>query len=145
MQWERPPAIFARTALTSDGWQQDVLIRIDGNGFISGIEKTAPAAGVPVFDLVLPGMSNVHSHAFQRAMVGLTERASGSGKDNFWSWREVMYDFLGKLTPEMVESVARAFYIELLKQGYTAVGEFHYLHNDINGKPYAGNGIRRRR
>jgi len=134
MQWERPSAVFARKALTSQGWQHDVRIDIDARGIISSIKK---GSGTPAFDLVLPGMANVHSHAFQRAMVGLTEHASAGGKDNFWSWREVMYKFLGQLTPEHIETIARAFYIDLLKHGYTAVGEFHYLHNDVSGKPYA--------
>lgn len=136
MQWERPKTVFARKALTGQGWEQDVCISID-NDVIIHIEKSAVPAGVPSFDLVLPGMANVHSHAFQRAMVGLTEQASSSGKDNFWSWREVMYKFLDQLTPEHVEIIARAFYIDCLKHGYTAVGEFHYLHNDISGKSYA--------
>ncbi|NBO19572.1 MAG: formimidoylglutamate deiminase [Proteobacteria bacterium] len=134
MQWETPGVVCARHALTAEGWQQDVAIRISG-GVITAIEP-APA-GAKAFDLLLPGMANVHSHAFQRAMVGLTEFASAEGKDNFWSWREVMYHFLETLTPEDVERVARQFYIELLEQGYTAVGEFHYLHNDSKGRPYA--------
>ena len=138
MQWKRYASLFARKALTANGWQQDVEIRIDQNGFISGITANAsPATDAPVFDLLLPGMANVHSHAFQRAMAGLTEFASGSGRDNFWSWREVMYRFTQRLAPEHIEIIARAFYIELLKNGYTSVGEFHYLHNDVNGKSYA--------
>lgn len=138
MQRERSPALFARKAFTSEGWQENVLIAVDGGGMITGVEKTsAPPAGTPSFDLILPGMSNVHSHAFQRAMAGLTEIASGKGKENFWSWREAMYGFTQNLTPEQIETIARALYIELLKQGYTAVGEFHYVHHDANGKPYA--------
>jgi formimidoylglutamate deiminase len=138
MQWERPNALFARKALTSQGWQRDVLIGIGSDGTIAGIEKAAKAPpGAPVFDLVLPGMANVHSHAFQRAMAGLTEITSGKGRDNFWSWRETMYGFTRKLTPEHIEAIARALYIDLLKHGYTAVGEFHYVHHDGNGKPYA--------
>ncbi len=137
MQWERPKAVFAKQALTAQGWQQDVLISIGTDGMIADVQKAKAPAGTPTFPLVLPGMSNVHSHAFQRAMAGLTEYTGGAGRDNFWSWREVMYDFLEKLTPEHIEGIARRFYIELLKGGYTAVGEFHYLHNDSSGKPYA--------
>lgn len=134
MQWETPGVVCARHALTAEGWRQDVAIRI-GGGAVTAIGP-APA-GAAMFDVLLPGMANVHSHAFQRAMAGLTEFASAEGRDNFWNWREVMYHFLEILTPEDVERVARQFYIELLKQGYTAVGEFHYLHNDSKGHPYA--------
>ncbi len=138
MQWKRYTSLFARKALTAHGWQRDVEIRIDPQGFISGITAHASLSReTPAFDLLLPGMANVHSHAFQRAMAGLTEFSSGSGRDNFWSWREVMYRFTRTLTPEHMEIIARAFYIELLKCGYTSVGEFHYIHNDAEGKPYA--------
>ncbi len=138
MQWKRYTSVFAHKALTAHGWQHDVLIAIDAHGNIAGIKpNTKPSPETPMFDLILPGMGNVHSHAFQRAMAGLTEFASGEGRDNFWSWREVMYKFTHKLTPEHIEIIARAFYIELLKNGYTSVGEFHYLHHDAEGKPYA--------
>lgn len=137
MQWESPTAIFAEQALTSAGWQQDVLIAVK-NGHISSVTPNSqPPAGVPRFPVLLPGMADVHSHAFQRAMAGLTERTGGKADDNFWSWREVMYDFLGRFTPDDVERIARELYMELLAHGYTTVGEFHYLHNDINGKHYA--------
>jgi formimidoylglutamate deiminase len=81
-------------------------------------------------------MSNVHSHAFQRAMAGLTER-SGPGGDNFWAWRDLMYRFLERITPEDNKVIATQLYIEMLKSGYTSVGEFHYLHHDENGQAYA--------
>lgn len=138
MQRERPIALFAAAALTAQGWQRDVLITIGGDGTITSVTAGSKApAGILRFDLLLPGMGNVHTHAFQRAMAGLAEVASGKGQDNFWSWREVMYRFALKLTPEEVETTARNLYIELLKRGYTAVGEFHYLHHDPDGKPYA--------
>ena len=138
MQWETPPVIFARTAFTADGWQRDVTLHIAADGTIAALTPdSGPPAAAPAFDLVLPGMSNVHSHAFQRAMGGLTEIASGAGRDNFWSWREVMYAFTHRLTPEHIEAIAQAFYIDLLKRGYTSVGEFHYMHHDADGTPYA--------
>ena len=84
----------------------------------------------------LPGMVNLHSHAFQRGMAGLAERA-GSGDDSFWTWREVMYRFLDHLTPDDVEVIATMAYVEMLEAGYTRVCEFHYLHHDIDGAPYA--------
>lgn len=138
MQWERPQQLFARAALTHHGWQENVLVEMDTTGLISRVTPNAQMpAGIPSFDLLLPGMSNVHSHAFQRAMAGLTETAGGSNDDNFWSWRQVMYRFKQRLKPSHVEAIAQYLYIELLKQGYTAVGEFHYLHNDASGTPYA--------
>jgi formimidoylglutamate deiminase len=137
VQWERPQRLFGRRVLTDRGWQRDVLITLK-DGLIADIAPVA-AMGPEVltFDVLLPGMANVHSHAFQRAMAGLTESASQDGCDNFWTWRELMYAFARALTPDQVETIARVLYIELLKHGYTAVGEFHYLHNDLAGKPYA--------
>lgn len=132
-------SIFAAQTLTVEGWQQNVRIDIV-EGIVTAI--TPVAMGAAQYDLVLAGMPNVHSHAFQRAMAGLTEhRSSPVGgvspqEDNFWSWREVMYRFLERLTPEHIEIIAQAFYIELLKSGYTAIGEFHYLHHDAAGNPY---------
>jgi formimidoylglutamate deiminase len=84
----------------------------------------------------LPGMINLHSHAFQRGMAGLTERA-GMGEDSFWTWREVMYRFIDRLTPDDVEAIAAMAYVEMLEAGYTRVCEFHYLHHDLDGRPYA--------
>lgn len=135
MQWERLNQLFARKVLTAEGWQEDVRITIDEVGNIASIE---PNHDMPTGAacLLVPGMNNVHSHVFQRAMVGLTETASGEGKDNFWSWREVMYAFTRTLTPESIEATARALYIDLLKNGYTGVGEFHYMHHDPSGTPY---------
>src|SRR5207344_2713523 len=84
----------------------------------------------------LPGLPNLHCHAFQRGMAGLAERR-GPAHDSFWTWREVMYRFLGSLTPDDVESIAAFAYMQMLEAGFTAVGEFHYLHHDIDGRPYA--------
>ena len=84
----------------------------------------------------LPGMVNLHSHAFQRGMAGLAERA-GTGDDSFWTWRDVMYRFLDHLTPDDVEAIATLAYVEMLEAGFTRVVEFHYLHHDANGRPYA--------
>ncbi len=134
MQWERPKALFARTALTDAGWQRDVLISIGADGTIASIQAGAKMpVGTPGFDLLLPGMSNVHSHAFQRAFAGLAETSSGK-EDHFWSWREAMYGFAEKITPEQMQEIAHTLYVGLLKQGYTSVGEFHYVHHDVNGK-----------
>ena len=132
--------LFAPTALLPDGWADNVLIEIDRDGWIVGVDgfKAAPPDEKDVETVVgalVPGMPNVHSHAFQRAMAGLTERAGGK-KDNFWSWRETMYRFLLDLTPEDMEAIAAQTYVEMLKAGYTTVGEFHYIHHSRQGRPY---------
>jgi formimidoylglutamate deiminase len=85
---------------------------------------------------LLPGMANLHSHAFQRAMAGLTE-VRATPDDDFWTWRELMYQFVARLTPADAQAIATHLYIEMLMHGYTAVAEFHYVHNHANGKPYA--------
>lgn len=132
--------IFAPTALLPDGWADNVLIECDKEGWIIGVDsfKSAqhghPDAEVAAGPLVA-GMPNVHSHAFQRAIAGLTERASGK-KDNFWSWRETMYRFLSHIEPEDMEALAAQVYVEMLKAGYTTVGEFHYIHHQPDGQPY---------
>lgn len=138
MQWERPHHLFAARALTAQGWQEGVLVEIDRAGLIAGVKaETHPPDRALCFDLLLPGMSNVHSHAFQRAIAGLAESAAASGKDNFWTWREAMYGVALRISPEQHEAIAHYLYIELLKQGYTSVGEFHYLHHDVDGRPYS--------
>ena len=87
-------------------------------------------------DLRLPGIPNLHSHAFQRAMAGLTERRTNPA-DSFWTWRELMYRFAARITPESLHAIASQLYVEMLEAGYTTVCEFHYLHHQPNGKPYA--------
>ena len=128
--------VFAKEALLADGWRRDVLIEIEGD-LIVGVTPDSVVNDAEVANgAVVPGMPNLHSHAFQRAMAGLTER-SGPGGDNFWSWRELMYRFLERITPEDNEAIATQLYIEMLKSGYTSVAEFHYLHHDEQGLPYA--------
>jgi formimidoylglutamate deiminase len=116
---------FAREALLPSGWAKDVLLSVD-QGEIVAVEAGAAGAN-PLAGPVLPGMANLHSHAFQRAMAGLTE-ARGPAGDDFWSWRELMYRFVERLTPDQAQVIAHQLYIELLRQGYTAVAEFHYVH-----------------
>ncbi len=130
------PALFAETALLPDGWAERVRIDWDAAGAITSVTPNAAQGRAERADALLPGMANVHCHAFQRAMAGLTERAGPEG-DDFWSWREVMYRFLAKLDPDQIEAIAAQLYVEMLKAGYTAVAEFHYLHNDPAGRPYA--------
>ena len=120
---------FARDALLPDGWAKNVRIAIDAAGNIaSATAGSAPGKGDALAGPVLPGMANLHSHAFQRAMAGLTE-VRAAPDDDFWSWRELMYRFLQRLTPAQAHAVAGHLYIEMLKHGYTAVGEFHYVHD----------------
>ena len=128
--------LFAKEVLLPDGWQRDVLIEIEGD-LITRVTPNAVANGAEVAaGAAIPGMPNLHSHAFQRAMAGLSERSGPSG-DNFWAWREQMYRFLERITPEDNEVIATQLYIEMLKSGYTSVAEFHYLHHDERGNPYA--------
>jgi formimidoylglutamate deiminase len=133
-----PRAVFAPTALLPDGWAEQVLIAFDRTGTVTSIKTgvTAPADADHCRGPVLPGMPNLHSHAFQRAMAGLAEVALNL-EDSFWTWRDLMYRLVGRLTPDQVEDIARYLYIDMLKGGYTAVAEFHYLHHDLDGKPYA--------
>ena len=127
--------LFAESALLPSGWARDVRVSIDRDGTIASIETDAePGNAERAAGPILPGMPNLHSHAFQRAMAGLAERASG---DDFWSWRNAMYRFLAVLEPEDIRAIAAQLYLEMVKAGYTAVGEFHYLHHDCNGSPYA--------
>ena len=123
------------------GWAASVKIEVDGQGWITAVEPNAESAALALgcdtlAGPVLPGMPNLHSHAFQRAMAGLAERSSGGGSD-FWGWRKVMYGFLAALQPEDVAAIASQLYLEMARQGYTSVGEFHYLHHDPQGAPYA--------
>ena len=130
-------SVFAAHALLPEGWARDVRLEVDEAGQLTRVAAdAAPEGAQTVAGPVIPGVPNLHSHAFQRAMAGLGERASGAG-DSFWTWREVMYRFLDRLTPEQVEAIAAQLYVEMLKAGYTAVGEFHYLHHDPEGRPYA--------
>lgn len=129
-------AIFAELALLPGGWAHDVRIGADASGtIVDVITGAAPDGAVHAKGALLPGMPNVHSHAFQRAMAGEAER--GSGNADFWSWRDVMYRFAARITPEHLEPVATQLYVEMLQAGYTSVVEFHYLHHDPDGRPYA--------
>ena len=128
---------YAEHALLPDGWATRVRLDVDAGGSISAVLANADAAGAErLSGPLLPGMPNLHSHAFQRAMAGLGE-VRGSPDDDFWNWRELMYKFAGRITPQQSMAVARHLYIEMLKSGYTAVAEFHYVHNDPTGQPYA--------
>ena len=122
------------SALTSSGWQKDVVVSVDETGMIESVEAGAKG-GTLIKGIAIPAIPNVHSHAHQRLMVGLAEKA-GPGADSFWTWREVMYGFALKLSPDDLEAVAAQAYVEMLKSGFSCVGEFQYLHHQPGGSPY---------
>ncbi|MDU9391680.1 formimidoylglutamate deiminase [Pseudomonas sp. zfem002] len=128
---------FAERALLPGGWAENVRIEVGADGLLTSIQADASSDGAEkLAGPLLPGMPNLHSHAFQRAMAGLAEVA-GNPNDSFWTWRELMYRLVGKISPEQLQVIARQLYIEMLKAGYTSVAEFHYVHHDPQGKPYA--------
>ena len=130
------PSFFAPRALLPTGWADDVLFEVDARGDISAV-RTGAAAGMAerLPGPVLPGLADLHSHAFQRAMAGLGERAGPQG-DSFWSWRDIMYSFIRRMAPRDIEAVATQLYVELVRHGFTSVCEFHYVHNDFDGERY---------
>ncbi|PXA84862.1 formimidoylglutamate deiminase [Nostoc sp. 3335mG] len=128
--------VFAEAALLESGWEKGVRILVE-HGMVQSIETgVAAQPGDDVHALIVPGMANLHSHAFQRAMAGLAEMR-GPAEDSFWSWRTVMYRFALAILPDQIEAVAAQLYMEMLEAGFTRVGEFHYLHHDRDGRPYA--------
>lgn len=128
--------LFFDQALLPSGWARNVRVCVDG-GVIAAIDENAVlAAEDEHFDCVLPGLPNLHSHAFQRGMAGLAE-IRGPKADSFWTWREIMYHFVGKLTPDQLRDIAALAFMEMLEAGFTRVGEFHYLHHDTDGRPFA--------
>lgn len=127
--------IWAKEALTAEGWRRDVAVTVDAEGRIESVTPGAPQDGVAVGALI-PAPANLHSHAFQRAMAGMTERRGPSGRDSFWTWRELMYRFLEQLTPDDVAAIAALVQVEMLEAGYAAIGEFHYLHHAPGGAAY---------
>lgn len=130
-------AFFAERALLPSGWADNVRLEVSNAGVITHIATDAEASGAERIDgPLLPGMPNLHSHAFQRAMAGLAEVA-GNPNDSFWTWRDLMYRLVGQISPQQLGVIARQLYIEMLKGGFTSVAEFHYVHQDTSGRPYA--------
>jgi formimidoylglutamate deiminase len=123
-------------ALLPEGWQRAVRLTI-ASGRIAKIDVAAEKTrGDEVHTVAIPGMPNLHSHAFQRGIAGLAETRGPSG-DSFWTWRELMYSFVARLNPDQLEAIAAMAFAEMLESGFTRVGEFHYLHRDVDGTPYA--------
>ena len=130
-----PRALRFEALLVGDGWWRDARLETDGAGRIVALQpRSADAACEQVAGWTVPGVPNLHSHAFQRALAGLAE---AEGPDSFWSWREVMYRLAALPGPDEVEAIALQLYVELMKAGFTCVGEFHYLHHPPDGGRYA--------
>ncbi|MDP6319825.1 MAG: formimidoylglutamate deiminase [SAR324 cluster bacterium] len=130
--------IFVGLALTPEGWCKNVRVTVDEVGRISAVEagvEANPDDQNLTNRILLPALSNLHSHSFQRAMSGLTEKRLEK-RDSFWSWRELMYSFLEHLNPEQIEAIAALVFMEMLECGYASVGEFHYVHHQYGGKQY---------
>ena len=131
--------LWFESALLPQGWATGARLTV-ADGRIARIEAdTAPADADERHAIGVPGMPNVHSHAFQRGLAGLTERRGPTG-DSFWTWRELMYRFVERLDPEGLEAIAALAYAEMLEGGFTHVGEFHYLHHDPAGTAFANPG-----
>ena len=135
----KPLSLHAPLVLLGDGWTRDARVTIRADGRILDVERgVRPESGDRNLAgrVLLPAPANLHSHAFQRALAGRTQRR-GPGDDTFWSWRQLMYRFLERLTPEMVGAIAAQAQLEMCEAGYASVGEFHYLHHAPGGQPYA--------
>src|SRR3984957_6224209 len=134
-----------KSVLLSRGWARDAIVGVSDEGVITEIDDApadGPAGGRPGnpeterFDgIVVPGMSNAHSHAFQRGMAGNTEYRS-SARDSFWTWRSAMYALANRIDPDDLQILATQRFVEMLRSGYTSVAEFHYLHRQKDGAPY---------
>jgi formimidoylglutamate deiminase len=129
-----------KAALLEKQWLSPAFIGVDNTGLVDYLSDHHPGPNVKietVNGILFPGFQNGHSHAFQYAMAGMAERHAEGTSDDFWSWREAMYQCALGMDPDQVQAVATTLYIEMLKKGYTHVAEFHYLHHDKNGKPYS--------
>jgi formimidoylglutamate deiminase len=128
--------LYADQVLTAEGWRHSVRLELR-SGRIATLQTDVQAQpGDERHAILVPALGNLHSHAFQRGMAGLAEIA-GDAADSFWSWRDVMYRFALRMNPEQLEAVAAQAYVEMLEAGFGRVGEFHYLHHDVDGGPYA--------
>lgn len=130
--------VRARQALLPEGWRRDVTIGIADDGRIASVAFGEPVAAEAFqVEALVPAPANSHSHAFQRAMAGLTERRGDDPSDSFWTWRRLMYRFVDALTPDQVEAIAAFVQMEMLEAGYAANVEFHYVHHQPDGTPYS--------
>lgn len=139
--------LFAQRAWLSQEqtWQDNVRFHWDEQGTLTQVETQATAnAFEKQVGFVLPGMINLHSHSFQRAMAGMTEIA-GDTPDSFWTWRDLMYRYALAISPEQIQAIAAQLYSEGLRHGYTSVCEFHYVHRDPQGAMYSDSALMAKR
>jgi formimidoylglutamate deiminase len=132
-------SLWFESALLPSGWARGVRLTASVGRIEHLSTDTRPQPGDERHAIALPGLANVHSHAFQRGLAGLTERRA-AGEDSFWSWRELMYRFIERIGPEELEAISALCFAEMLEGGFTHVGEFHYLHHDCEGRPFADRG-----
>ncbi|MCG7520572.1 formimidoylglutamate deiminase [Ruegeria sp. Ofav3-42] len=128
-------SIHAKTALLGSDWVSNLRVEIEHGQILNVQTGTSALRGDTQVDVLLPALGNLHSHAFQRAMAGMTE-VRAAGRESFWTWRTLMYRFLDKLTPDHVEAIAALVFMEMQEAGYSSVGEFHYVHHEPGGTPY---------
>ena len=128
--------IFAKLALLENGWAENVRLVVDQAKIKAITAGAEPMAGDVRVDALLPALANLHSHSFQRAMAGMTEFRA-RGRDSFWTWRDLMYRFVNRISPEQLEAIAALVFVEMQEAGYAAVGEFHYVHHQKGGAAYA--------
>lgn len=127
---------YFKRAWLPNGWADNVKLEIGSDGTIRKVEKSVSDHPPERFTgTVIPGMPNIHSHAFQRAMAGLAEHQT-SAADSFWTWRETMYRFANRVSPQDLYHIASQLYVEMLQAGFTSVAEFHYIHHQPDGAPY---------
>ena len=132
-------SLWFESALLPCGWARGVRLTASAGRIEHLSTDTRPQPGDERHAIALPGLANVHSHAFQRGLAGLTERRA-AGEDSFWSWRELMYRFVERIGPEELEAISALCFAEMLEAGFTHVGEFHYLHHDFDGRQFANPG-----
>jgi len=128
--------INAKQALLPEGWVNDVSVEIGKDGRIANVSSGIKSEATHHIEILLPAPVNAHSHAFQRAMAGLTEHRGPNPNDTFWTWRQLMFKFLNQLEPHHIEAITAFVQMEMLEAGYSTSVEFHYLHHQPNGMPY---------
>lgn len=128
--------IFGRDVLLPGGWRKNVAVTIEDGRITAVAAGSTPDRDDTYVPILLPALSNLHSHTFQRGMAGMTERR-GASRDSFWTWRDVMYRFIDHLTPQDIEAIAAMAFVEMQESGFAAVAEFHYVHHQSGGKSYA--------
>src|SRR6202048_1492526 len=132
-------SLWFESALLPHGWANHVRVTAADGRIECVTADVDPNDTDERLDVGIPGVPNLHSHAFQRGIAGLTERRGLEG-DSFWTWRELMYQFVERINPDEMEAIAAFAYAQMLESGFTQVGEFHYLHHDRGGVPFADPG-----